>query len=122
MTDLQNRIDQLDADNKQLADMKITYCNTFVSVLAEFIETHNLDDIVERIDLKNPEKIERGRLRVSITPYKNFYGNGLMPAQLVFYPFKKDGEVLSNIHRIDKFEVTTPKEYFDMILKIYHKI
>ena len=103
---------ELDAQNAELIEKTNAYSENFQKILKVFLETFDLNNDVIR---KNGNKIEIGRLRIINDEYKSKRN---IKAYVVFHPYKKDGE-LSNAHRTDDFDVNTPSEYFDALLKTY---
>lgn len=111
-TEFETEKKNLDSQNAELNEKIDLYKKNFQKVLKVFLETFDLNNDVIR---KNGNKAETGRLRIINDEYKSKRN---IKAYVVFHPYKKDGE-LSNAHRTDDFDVNTPSEYFDALLKTY---
>ncbi len=105
-------IDTLSNDYKKIDALLTAYRRKFKESIEYFRSENKLDKAVCR---KTGEKIETGELRILDDGYK---GSLAIPSYFVFIPYRKTGE-LSNVRRTDKFDINTPEEYFDAVLKCY---
>lgn len=109
---MKETIDVLNRDYKKIDTLLAAYRKEFKEAIEYFRSENKLDKTVCR---KTGEKIETGELRILDDGYK---GSLAIPSYFVFIPYRKTGE-LSNVRRTDKFDVNTPEEYFDAVLKCY---
>ena len=105
----------LDRDSKAITQKLDAYRNDFKNIISDFKTEYKLDKSVIRT---NNDKTERGELQIVGDNKLGYKDNIFIPYYFVFIPYKKTGE-LSDVKRTDKFDVTTPGEYFEKILEIY---